>query len=138
MVGAIDANRLLALLSRYDSVALLPPTTNNFDVLRRADAVVTINSKSGAEAALLGKQVLVMGDAFYRDSPLVEAVEHLDQLESAVARAVATPDTPAHGRDEIEQYFELVWRHTLPGELYVPESSNVRIFTDSLLAACKG
>lgn len=138
MVGAIDARRVLGLLERYDTVALLPPTTNNYDVLRRADAVVTVNSKSGAEAALLGKRVLVMGDAFYRDSPLVEAVDSLDALESAVARAVAGADAPAHGRDAIERYFERVWRHTMPGELYVPQQDNVRTFTDSMLAATGG
>jgi cob(I)alamin adenosyltransferase len=100
--------------------------------------VITVNSKSGAEAALLGKRVLVMGDAFYRDSPLVEAVGSLDALESAVARAVAGADAPAHGRDAIERYFERVWRHTVPGELYVPQLDNVRTFTESMLAATGG
>lgn len=136
MIGAIDAGRVLELLRRHDNLALLPPSTNNYTVLRAADAVVSVNSKSGAEAALLGKPVLVLGDAFYRDSPLVTPVTALQELPGALATTLAAP-TPADAA-LTERYFEAVWQTCLPGELYVVAGDNVRVFTDSLLTATGG
>ena len=131
MIGALPRERLLALLSRYDNLVLLPPQLNNYDVLQAADAVVSVNSKSGAEALLLGKPVLVLGDAFYRDSPLVIKVERLADLAAAIEKALRGP-SPARDRALVERYFEAVWQSTLPGELYVPEASNIVQFVDSL------
>ena len=42
--------RLKTLLNRYDQLALINPAENNLDVLDRCEAVVSVNSKSGAEA----------------------------------------------------------------------------------------
>ena len=132
-IGALPAERLAGLLERYDNVVLLTPQTNNFHVLQATDAVVSVNSKSGAEAMLLGKPVLVIGDAFYRDAPLVTRVERLDDLPALIEAAVAgerrvSPEDPAIGR-----YFESVWRETLPGELYSSAPQNVVSFARSVI-----
>src|SRR6201985_2857230 len=79
-IGAISASRLFELDKRFDNFILLPPQTNNYAVLGRADAIVSVNSKSGAEAVLPGKPVLGMGDAFYRSCPLVFATERLSDV----------------------------------------------------------
>ena len=50
------------------------------------DAVVSVNSKSGAEAVLLGKPVVVMGDAFYRSCPLVFAADRLKDVPQGLCR----------------------------------------------------
>lgn len=134
MVGAVDAARLRELLRRYDNLLLLAPATNNYAVLSKADGVVSINSKSGAEAALLGKQVLVLGDAFYRSSSLVRRVDCLQDLPSALSEMLRKPERDAD-RDSIERYFASVWRRCLPGELYMAESENVSRFTQSLVQA---
>ncbi len=60
-IGAIPAGRLFELVRRFDNFILLPPQTNNYAVIERADAVISVNSKSGAEAVLLGKPVVVHG-----------------------------------------------------------------------------
>lgn len=134
MIGAIDARRLKAMLACYDNLLLLPPSTNNYKVLRQADAVVSVNSKSGAEAALLGKPVLVLGDAFYAGSPLVKQVKAVTELPeilvSTLAKSTLEPD-----HDLTARYFQTVWRYSLPGELYVPEQGNVALFTQSLMTA---
>lgn len=132
MVGAIDAKRLVQLLARHDNLRLLPPSTNNYEVLPRTDAVVSVNSKSGAEAALLGKPVVVLGDAFYRDSPLVRYVDRLQDLPDAIAATLA-PDFQAASPELVERYFSAVWKRCVPGELYVTEERNVRSFTAGLL-----
>lgn len=136
MIGALDAGRILELLRRHDNLVLLPPVTNNFEVLRAATAVVSVNSKSGAEAALLGKPVLVLGDAFYRDSPLVTPVDKLTEAPSLVAKALNRQTQPDLAI--VNRYFEAVWRQCLPGELYVVAPANVRTFTESLLLATQG
>ena len=90
-IGAIPAGRLFELARRFDNFILLPPQTNNYTVLGRADAIVSVNSKSGAEAVLLGKPVVVMGDAFYRSCPLVFAVDRLADVPQRLRDALAAP-----------------------------------------------
>ena len=133
MIGAIDAGRLKELVNRYDNLILLPPSTNNYEVLRAADVIVSVNSKSGAEAALLNKSVIVLGDAFYRDSPLVQALDSVTQLPDALMRFMVSPKPLNNDHAAVEPYFEAVWRESSVGELYVSEPENVIEFTDALL-----
>ncbi|HEV2568124.1 hypothetical protein [Sphingomonas sp.] len=134
MVGAIGSERMIELLRRYDNLALLPPTTNNYQVMARARAVVTVNSKSGAEAGLLGKRVLVLGDAFYNDAPFALSVRSLTELPEALTRELdrSLPDhqAPAH-----LEWFARVWRESYPGELFVPDIERAEQFADSLASA---
>lgn len=133
MIGGIDASRLKKLLRRYDQLVLINPLENNFNVIGRCDAVVSINSKSGAEAILLGKPVLVLGDAFYRDSPLATPLSSITEFSSKLDKCLAEEIIPA--RVEIERYFERVWRCTRPGELYVCGKHNTEVFAKSLISA---
>ena len=111
---------------------LLPPQTNNYTVLNRADAVISVNSKSGAEALLLGKPVVVMGDAFYRSCPLVYAVDRLADVPARLREALrAGPFDPARGAP----YFESAWRRSFPGELYISDPKLLDTFAASLHAA---
>ena len=131
-IGAISAERLFELARRFDNFVLLPPQTNNYTVLDRAAAVVSVNSKSGAEAVLLGKPVVVMGDAFYRSCPLVFAVDGLKNVPQRLREALAAPRfDPAAAAP----YFETAWRKSFPGELYVDNPQQLDIFATSLLAA---
>jgi hypothetical protein len=131
-IGAIPAGRLFALAQRFDNFVLLPPQTNNYAVLARADAVVSVNSKSGAEAVLLGKPVVVMGDAFYRSCPLVFAVDRLSDVPPRLREALqAGPFDPAKSAP----YFETAWQRSFPGELYVSDQRQLDVFAASLRAA---
>jgi hypothetical protein len=129
-VGALDARRLAELLRRYDNLTLLAPTVNNYDVLAACDLVVSVNSKSGAEALLLGKPVLVLGDAFYADSGLVTRVAGSADLPAAIRSALENPAVPA--RADVERFFSRVWRESKEGELYVPSAANATLFARSL------
>ena len=133
MVGAIDASRLKTLLNRYDQLALINPAENNFDVLDRCEAVVSVNSKSGAEAILLGKPVLVLGDAFYRNSPLATPVTSITEVGLRLRELLA--ETFTSDRGKLERYFEEVWRCTYPGELYVQGEDNTKVFAHSIMSA---
>ena len=131
-IGAISAGRLFELARRFDNFVLLPPQTNNYAVLGRADAVVSVNSKSGAEAVLLGKPVVVMGDAFYRSCPLVFAVDRLSDVPRRLREALRTQGfDPA----KAAPFFETAWRKSFPGELYIDNPQQLDTFAASLLSA---
>ena len=134
MIGAVDAGRLLALLHRYDNVVLLPPSTNNYEVIKSADCLISINSKSGAEATLLGRPVFVLGDAFYRDAPMVTAVDRLSDLPQLLSNSIGQA-TLAQNEELIGCYFEKVWRHCYQGELYITEPDNIELFARSMIKA---
>jgi hypothetical protein len=130
LIGAVPYSRMRDLLARHDNLVLLDPGINNYRVLGKADAIVTVNSKSGAEALLLGKPVLVLGDAFYRDSAPATRVHALHDLPEALSRALESP-APAD-RAAIESFFQDVWDSSLPGELYDVSDGNVATFAASL------
>jgi len=131
LVGAVDYQRVRDLLTNYEHLMILNPSINNFDVMRSADAVITVNSKSGAEAILLGKPVVVLGDAFYRTSKLVHVTERLGQLPEILQRAIENKPDHRACRD-IYPYFQQIWNHSWPGELYLAEQQNIQIFSQSL------
>lgn len=130
-VGSASARRMKDLLQRHDNLKLLHPSLNNHEVIRMAAAVVTVNSKAGAEALLHGKSVLVLGDAFYRSSSLVTHVPQLAQLEAALRFLLA--GSVEKDQAEIRQYFQGVWNRSYAGELYDLTDQNIVSFTKSIL-----
>ncbi|MFC5299820.1 hypothetical protein [Azospira restricta] len=128
LIGAIDPVRTAELLRRHDNLVLLSPAINNHWVLSAAEAVVTINSKAGAEALLYRKSVFALGDSFYKDSPLVTRVRSLAELPALLA-------TPRREIDDtgVERFFQDVWDCSHPGELYDVEPGNVAVFAASLM-----
>jgi hypothetical protein len=132
LVGALRRERMIDLLQARDNVRLLDPGINNYEVLSRADAVVTVNSKSGAEALLLGRPVVVLGDAFYSASRLVHRVAAAADLPAVLARVLDEP--PALDRSSISAYFQDVWDASWPGELHVGGAENAEAFAASLQA----
>ena len=136
LVGALSAQRLRHLLRTRDNVHLLDPEINNYEVLRRADAVVTINSKSGAEALLLARPVIVLGDAFYSGCELVHHIRSLDELPSRLSRVLQSRCTLSDGA--IKRYFQDVWDASWPGELHVPGEENGRLLAASLARFARG
>lgn len=127
MIGAIDASRLIRMLKMYDNLKLIAPSTNNYNVLKQAKAIVSINSKSGAEAAMLGKPVFVLGNAFYENSPLVTRVDSLRELPDVIN------NFKDNSKEQIEIYFQSVWEQTSAGELYVNEQKNIKNITQTLV-----
>lgn len=134
MIGAVSASRIHELLARYDNLAVLPPSTNNYAVLRAAAAVVTVNSKTGAEAGLTGVPVIVLGDAFYRYAPFARAIDNVRDLGAALAEVVAQ-GRDSHADETTMRWFAGLWPQTSPGELYVCDEDNIATFTNSLEAA---
>ena len=111
-------------------MSLLDPKINNFDVLSKAAAVVSINSKSGAEALLFGCPVLVLGDAFYSNCPSVSQLTDMSEINTVLKNLLERKSN--NSRLSIEKFFAKVWQNTEAGELYNLEPDNVGIFTESI------
>jgi len=134
MIGAMNAQRLISLLKAHDNLVLLKPSCNNYDVLGRAELVVSVNSKSGAEALLAGTPVIALGDSFYRNSGLVHAAGTLADAKALIHRLLGgAKEIPDSRRTEI--FFQHVWESSLPGELFIANPENARLFGDSLITA---
>jgi len=131
LVGALSVGRLRELLRRHDNLVLLDPSLNNYEVLERAAAVVTVNSKAGAEALLKGRPVLVLGDAFYRDCSLVRRADRWPWLPEAVTGLLRDP--PRVPEEDVPRYFQDVWNASRPGEIYDASTQNIREFVRSML-----
>ena len=131
-IGAIPGrppDRTRAPLRQFRSAAAADQQLRRAWPRRR---VVSVNSKSGAEAVLLGKPVVVMGDAFYRSCPLVFAVDRLADVPQRLRDALAAPPfDPA----DTAPYFETAWRQSFPGELYISDPKQLDTFATSLLSA---
>lgn len=127
LIGALPAARVAELMRRHDNLVLLSPGINNHAVLRQAEAVVTVNSKAGAEALLYRRPVLALGDSFYRDSGLVTVVDALRELPTRLAGAALPVE------EDVNRFLQDVWSASVPGELYDVREENVAEFAASLL-----
>jgi hypothetical protein len=58
-------------------------------------------------------------------------VDKLQDLEACLRATLASPWSIAP--DDVLSYFQDVWEHTFPGELYLTEPANVAACADSLL-----
>lgn len=134
-IGGIDASRLKGLLSQFDNLVIINPSKNNYEVLKKANLIISINSKSGVEAASLGKPSIVMGDAFYKDSPLVKPVNSLFDLKAIIKESLE--NWIPENKTQREIYFQNVWYQTYPGELYIEDKKDIEIFSCSLLEISK-
>ena len=133
MIGAVGAGPLKRLLKRNANVALLNPRLNNYDVMKQSAAIVSVNSKSGAEAMLIGKPVFVLGDAFCGKAGFCHSLASAGDFGAALREVIARPG--AVSDDELTRFFSDVWRESHAGELYVSDKANVGTFTASLLSA---
>lgn len=65
------------------------------ELIEKAEAVLTVNSTAGIESLLLGKKVIVAGNAFYKIPDLVLPVQSVSELETALNAVQAWQPDPA-------------------------------------------
>lgn len=126
-IGGFGYSELRRLLRRHKNLLLIHPSVNSYDLTENTRLVVTINSKAGAESLVMGKPVIVLGDAFYTHSGLAVHAENLRQLEKLVREQLSGKAT-VPGPQQTLDFFQRVWRHTYAGELYKLDDANVEAF----------
>jgi hypothetical protein len=80
--------KMLKRIHDLHNVILVPPLTNSHLITPNADAVVVINSTVGFEALLYKKPVISLEDSFYRGLGVTLDVNHLDDLEYIIPKAL--------------------------------------------------
>ena len=130
----------LSDLLRCANVRLIHPEENSYGLVRGAAAVVTINSKVGAEALMQSKTVFVLGQAFYRNQGVSVDVSCLADLRRKLTAYLKGSLANNYQVDsvKIDEFLNRVWRYSLPGELYVNTHENLDRFTDSMLKVLAG
>ena len=92
------------------------------------------NTVALADAGLLGKRVIVLGDAFYRNAPFSDPVERLGDVAEVLGQQLSDAHPPP-SQDATRGFFAALWQRTYPGELYVAAPDNIRRFGRSLSRA---
>jgi hypothetical protein len=85
--GMYDNTRLKRLL-RHNLVKLIHPYESNIELIKKAAAVVCVNSTAGWEAYVNCVPLILLGNPYVRRSPLVFGVENLNDLSATIRRAV--------------------------------------------------
>lgn len=132
LIGAIEYKALCNLLHKNNNVKILDPRHSNYDVMKKAEMIVTVNSKSGAEALLLNKNVIVFGDAFYSQSSLIKRAGNYYQGVKYVKDILNNNSKIPFENADLINYFQSVWNNSYDGELYSNSEDQVKTMANSL------
>lgn len=123
---------MLRRLSSLPNVRIVDPFIHAHTLLRKASAVVVINSTTGFEGLVFGLPVITMGPTYFRGQGLTYDVSDPMEFESVFARALSAP-SPAN--DEAMKRFLLNLRRACyHGSAYFMYSSAGQM-TPSMLEA---
>ena len=130
LVGGVEFDKVKELIKRNQNIVWLDHKINNLEVLESASAVITINSKSGAEALMMGTPVLCLGDAFYNTFSQVKTLDKYNELPNVIKDidTWARPD-----ERHVNRFFQDVYNSSWPGEIYGLEDANIEVFALSLI-----
>jgi len=130
MLGDIERSRVITLLNNDKNIVLLKPDINNFDVLNKADIILTVNSKAGSEAILNNKKVIVLGDAFYDLCKFIKKVDNIKDIHKNIH--FLQKENIFNNKENIYRYFQNIWDQSYEGDLYFDDKNNYVNFAKSL------
>jgi hypothetical protein len=133
-IGAYSIRELDKLLNS-PNVKIIHPLENSFSIIHNATAVLTINSKVGAEALMQGKPLFVLGQAFYRNHGISYDISSISELEKELTDFLKNKSNLRPSNKKIQDFLNAVWEKSLSGELYVNTSENINKFASSLIKA---
>jgi hypothetical protein len=112
--GQIPIGTLRGIQKRLANVRLLHPSIHAHEVLRRTQALVTINSTTGFEALMFGVPVVTLGQSFYRGKGVTHDVSDPNELPFAIARALREPPAPREQVRRMLAYLERISTDVVP------------------------
>jgi hypothetical protein len=128
-IGGHSLSKLKKVMVSYNNVRLIHPIHNSYDIIKKADCIITVNSKVGFESIIQGKPVIVLGKTFYRGKGITFDVNNLNELPEIIMKAVGSKVANESERDFfLAQAFE--WSYK--GELYENSHGNIQDFYCSL------
>ena len=79
-------------ISNIDGVKLVPKETNSIELIKKSIFVSTITGSVSFESAIMGKQSLIFGDAWFHGLPNVTLWNSNLAYEDIITKEVSTPD----------------------------------------------
>lgn len=128
-IGCLDQQRLEVLL-KNPKFKLLHPMINSHDVLEVTKAVITINSKVGAEALSKGIPVFTFGKAFYTDRGLTPHFKNWQVFQEWLNDI--HNNKPTHTAQAWRTFLEYAWQDGFDTELYELSQNNMNNFTHGI------
>ncbi|MCY4644716.1 MAG: hypothetical protein OXB88_08880 [Bacteriovoracales bacterium] len=132
--GGFSASKIKELKRANSNFNILSASFNTYDLIEKSSFIITVNSKVGYEALALGKEVIVLGDSFYRHWDIVWKVESLFNLVSIIKK-VTLEEKKNDRKEQRLHFFSKLWDSTFKGELYENTEENVKALSESLLDA---
>lgn len=126
-VGSLPLDAMRAI-SRHSKA--LDPHMNAHDIVRNADAVVTLNNTVGYEALVHGKPVVTLGSAFYDGAGYSFSLDDIETLPGVVKEAIVSS-----GLDEenVIIFAHRIIQGSYPGTWSCTNDKNVSVVVDSIL-----
>lgn len=127
-IGAYSVKKLKNLLSS-SRVKLIRPDISSYDLIKKSIAVITINSKVGMEALMMGKKVLALGKSYYSSARDVIAIKDITEIKNIVKNTDLC--------DIDYNFFTKIYKNSYKGELYNNSERNIKNISEALLAMLK-
>ena len=65
--GMVSTKDIQNIVSEFQNVHFVNPNINLYKLIEKCEGLVTVNSTSGLEAMIHGKNILVLGRGYYRE-----------------------------------------------------------------------
>lgn len=91
-------------LTQKPNVTFLHPECSSHGIIEQSEATIVTNNTVGFETLFYDTPLVVLGNAFYMDTPSVLKVDALDQLDKVVAKAI---DSSVSDEDRIASIYSL-------------------------------
>lgn len=134
-------------ISSIPNVRLIHPEEDTQELIKRADAIVTLSSTVGWEALLHGKPVITLGDVFYNDSELTLIAKSYEEVENALTKILLKKEhivSPEIFEIKLGRFVDAVFQSTYAGNFDVPglnpevmKPDNIELLVKGLMAEIK-
>lgn len=128
MIGALSSREINRLVNKYKNFKIIDPSINNYEVIKNSSVVLTINSKTGFEALLVGKNVITLGKSFYSGLKCVLKIKNIKQIKNGI-NSITKKKIKS---DEIHNFCQNIWNSSYPGVLYMNSKKNCLNFAKSV------
>lgn len=130
-IGCLPQKTLDSLLTDSRFI-LMHPQTNSFEILNRSHAVITINSKVGAEAISLGLPVFTFGNGFYTNQGLCPHFHDWQQVKEWMSLEIKPKTDPK----DWAEFLTSLWSNSFETELYDSNLQQIELFAKAITVKC--
>lgn len=105
-------------LKKLPNVVLISEKENVENIIKDSSGVITLTSTVGLEAALVGKPVYVLGDAFYSYHPFCRIPQNFKELKKQIEKDLAKKPPDKKDLKEVNgRFIASYFRNTIEGSI---------------------